>query len=103
MFSYITNLETIQMLPCWPTGPGSLIHGSWDATIDGVRFIQWPLGYPHEQQRRRGGGKGWQPFVLFDASTGQLSPATNCYWSSHYATVSRDPSNVTPAPWVSTK
>lgn len=25
-------------------------HFSWDAVIDGVRYVQWPLAYPQERQ-----------------------------------------------------
>ena len=25
-------------------------HFQWDATIDGVRYCQWPLGYPKERR-----------------------------------------------------
>lgn len=73
---------------------------SWDATIGGTRFVQWALGYPHEQRQWRGGGEGWLPRLLYDTQTHQLASPKSCYWSDHYATFVRDPANVIPAPWV---
>eukprot|EP00887_Chlorella_sp_A99_P003452 scaffold7.g3452.t1 len=75
-------------------------HFSWDATIDGTRYVQWPLGYPHEQRRRHGGGAGWRPVLLYDVAARQEAPCHDCYWSSHYSAFGRDPSNITPAPWA---
>jgi hypothetical protein len=69
-----------------------------------VRYVQWPLGYPQEQRRRRDGGAGWGPLLLFDTSAGggkgALTPPRSAYWSDYYSSVERDPENVTPAPWV---
>lgn len=25
-------------------------HFSWDTDIDGIRYVQWPLGYPKERR-----------------------------------------------------
>ena len=77
-------------------------HFSWDATPlgDGVRYVQWPLGYPAEQRSRRNGGAGWRPLVVWDGEAGGFQPPRECYWSEYYATQERTPSNVAPAPWV---
>lgn len=74
-------------------------HFSWDAQVDGIRYVQWPLGYPHEHRRRRDGGAGWQPLPLYNTDMGLAAPR-DCYWSSYYATNRRSPNNVAPAPWV---
>ena len=63
--------------------------------------MQWPLGYPPEQRRRRGGGEGWAPLLLYDDAAGGVQPGRSAYWSDFYAAHRRDPTNVTPAPWVS--
>ncbi|PSC76652.1 Metallo-dependent [Micractinium conductrix] len=73
-------------------------HFSWDAQVDGIRYVQWPLGYPHEHRRRRGGGAGWEPLPLFDTDKG-LAAHRDCYWSSYYVSNRRNPLNVQPAPW----
>ncbi|KAL4446687.1 hypothetical protein ABPG77_007931 [Micractinium sp. CCAP 211/92] len=74
-------------------------HFSWDAQVEGIRYVQWPLGYPHEHRRRRGGGAGWEPLPLYDTDAGLAAPR-DCYWSSYYAMNRRNPNNVSPAPWV---
>lgn len=66
-------------------------HFSQDTVIDGVRYVQWPLGYPAEQKRRRNGGQGWTPLLLFNTTTGELSDERDCYWSAYYKTHSRQP------------
>ncbi|GAB4813272.1 hypothetical protein N2152v2_000318 [Parachlorella kessleri] len=78
-------------------------HFTWDAVLDGVRYVQWPLGYPHEQGRRRDGGAGWLPIEIYNtAEGGGLTPQRSCYWSNYYASVSRDPAVTQLAPWVNT-
>ncbi|EFN56980.1 hypothetical protein CHLNCDRAFT_21755 [Chlorella variabilis] len=86
-------------------------HFSWDAEVEGVRYVQWPLGYPQEHARRRGGGAGWLPLPLFDSDAVRpgvgdgrsgLAPPQACYWSDLYSTYPRNPANITAAPWVTT-
>lgn len=67
--------------------PASLLcrHFAWDATLGGIRYVQHPRGYPEEQGKERltgttTGGDGWQPLLLFDATTGKLGPQQSCYW-----------------------
>ncbi len=38
--------------------------------------------YPHEHGRRRNGGSGWEPLVLYDTESGP-APHKNCYWSEY--------------------
>ncbi|KDD77169.1 hypothetical protein H632_c5p5, partial [Helicosporidium sp. ATCC 50920] len=79
-------------------------HFSWDTQLaDGVRYVQWPLGYPVEQRKRAKTAEAWKPLLLFDSEQGGLTPARHCYWSAHYEAVSRDPYDVRPAPWVTVR
>ena len=70
------------LVPCPPRRARR--HFSWDAEIDGVRYVQWPLGYPHEHGRRRNGGEGWEPLALYDTERGP-APHKHCYWSDYCA------------------
>ncbi|KAK9811554.1 hypothetical protein WJX72_005803 [[Myrmecia] bisecta] len=74
-------------------------HFSWDASIGGVRYIQWPLAYPQERRRRQNGGQGWLPLLVYDTETG-LTEEKRTYWASLYKANGRNPENVQPAPWV---
>ncbi|KAK2080575.1 hypothetical protein QBZ16_000429 [Prototheca wickerhamii] len=77
-------------------------HFSWDAVgPHGVRFVQWPLGYPAEQRRRSRPVSEWRPMLVWDGERDALSSPRACYWSSHYAVAGRRPHVLTPAPWVS--
>ncbi|KAK9803536.1 hypothetical protein WJX73_005589 [Symbiochloris irregularis] len=73
-------------------------HFLWDAEIDGVRYCQAPLAYPRERQHRSA-GQDWLPLMLYDTATGPSSPKS-AHWSDYYKHAKREPSNVTPAPWV---
>ena len=69
--------------------------------IGGVRYVQWPLGYPHESRRRRSiaGGGGWEPCLLWDSQEG-ASAQRRTYWSDFYRDNERRPDITEPAPWV---
>ncbi|KAI5072699.1 hypothetical protein GOP47_0012805 [Adiantum capillus-veneris] len=76
-------------------------HFCWDATLDGIRYIQAPLAYPNERLRRINGGGDWLPFCLFNSDNGGLVDGPlPFYWSQYYHTNKRDPSNNQLAPWV---
>ena len=87
-------------------------HLAWDETIDGTRFIQAPLAYPHERDSRprslRVGPPeeveedhpGVKPHLIWDTKTGS-APLTSAWWSNFYKTTPRDPTNFTElAPYV---
>lgn len=77
-------------------------HFCWDATLDGIRYIQAPLAYPNERRRRINGGGDWLPFCLYDSDCGGLVEGPlPFYWSQYYRANKRDPSNNQLAPWVS--
>ncbi|XP_030472415.2 LOW QUALITY PROTEIN: uncharacterized protein LOC115690261 [Syzygium oleosum] len=59
-------------------------HFCWDATLDGIRYVQAPLAYPRERKRRMNGGENWLPFCIYSDSefAERLSP---CYWSDYYS------------------
>ncbi|KAK9705657.1 hypothetical protein RND81_07G074100 [Saponaria officinalis] len=73
-------------------------HFSWDARIDGIRYVQAPLAYPRECKRRMNGGEDWLPFCLH--SDGKFTDRQHFYWSDYYSVNSREPDNLHPAPWV---
>jgi hypothetical protein len=79
-------------------------HLGWDAVVDGIRFVQAPLGYPAE--RKRGMVKTMEPLCVYDDSPQPSSaPGFVPYplpfrWSTHYRNNARDPNNLELAPWV---
>ncbi|CAK9219725.1 unnamed protein product [Sphagnum troendelagicum] len=76
-------------------------HFCWDATLDGIRYIQAPLAYPKERERRMNGGEEWLPLCIYDSEKGGLiGGPLQCYWSEYYSSHSREPENTELAPWV---
>ena len=69
---------------------------------DGLRYAQWPLGYPRESalQCRIVANQG--PMVVFDSHFGvpETLDAETSRWSQHYYENNRDPTNLELAPWV---
>jgi predicted phosphohydrolase len=76
-------------------------HFTQDQVINTTRCVQWPLGYPRDQARRRDGGRGWEPLVVYDSDLqGGVTPRKSCYWSDYYRNNERMPHIVDKAPWV---
>lgn len=75
-------------------------HFAWDSKIEGIRFIQAPVGYPSEQNMS--GGPCWRPFLLYEAGAFVNYPQP-CKWSQYYRENTRNPSNFELAPWVQEK
>lgn len=102
-------------------------HLSWDATIDGVRYVQVPLAYPREWEQRRksleiGSMKGeesenrypvciWDSTMSSDAGKDEdssVEPPTGFpqgwlggWWSKYYAIMPRQPHrNQELSPWA---
>jgi len=85
-------------------------HFSWDATLDGVRYIQAPLCYPQERSSRGrsiaigpDGGMGAGPLQLWDGT--ELLPLQRmAHWSAYYRQHKRTPENTTElAPYVASR
>ena len=79
----------------------------WDATVDGVRYVQAALCYPQERSMRAKSiaigpkpGVGQQPLEVWDGPA--LLPYQRvAYWSTYYATHERTPENTNDlAPYV---
>ncbi|XP_073042313.1 uncharacterized protein [Primulina eburnea] len=74
-------------------------HFCWDAILDGIRYVQAPLAYPRERQRKMNGGEEWLPFCIYEGGhfAEKHSP---CYWSDYYSINPRTPDIIELAPWV---
>ncbi|KAJ9436363.1 hypothetical protein DIPPA_15674 [Diplonema papillatum] len=90
-------------------------HFGWDTVIDGTRFVQCPLAYPHEREAyarflRVGPPEdvekqdpGTKPLLLWGEATGFLAQQAG-WWSEFYKNRQRDPSNTTDlAPYVAAR
>lgn len=91
-------------------------HIPLDLEIDGVRYIQWPLGYSREANMQCSPIRKHKALCVYDSSlvtSGDLSdvaaergippmlPSVDCAWSQYYRTQSRNPAVIAPlAPWV---
>ena len=58
-------------------------HFNWDAEIDGVRYVQWPEGYPQEKrcvlpEREHAVGKHVVPATPTSTGTRRLTACTTC-------------------------
>eukprot|EP00967_Tisochrysis_lutea_P102484 scaffold154328_cov32-Tisochrysis_lutea.AAC.1 len=85
-------------------------HFGWDATIDGVRYLQAALATPAERARRprslqvgdapsEVSGRS-MPLLIFDSKYGGFSPRKYASWSDYYQYNPRTPNVTEPAPWV---
>ena len=79
-------------------------HFGWDATLDGVRYVQAPLATPEERQRRPASLQVGEDFALpmrlYDGDAGGFAKPLPCLWSDHYKSTARTPHDTFPAPWV---
>eukprot|EP00053_Salpingoeca_punica_P004213 m.47888 g.47888 ORF g.47888 m.47888 type:complete len:145 (-) comp12679_c1_seq1:246-680(-) len=73
-------------------------HIGWDGVVRGVRFLQSPLGYPHE--RKAGIVHTQEPLCLYDTEKGFPAEHYPFHWSDHYRTTARNPHILDLAPWV---
>ena len=74
-------------------------HIPMDATVDGIRYVQWPLGTPREQTGQTlVSSFGYLP--LYDASRGGEAPQQWTHWGEHYRWYERDLNHVERAPWA---
>ncbi|KAL2628813.1 hypothetical protein R1flu_013499 [Riccia fluitans] len=76
-------------------------HFAWDATLDGIRYIQAPLAYPKERARKQISADIELPLCIYDSERGGLLKAPiPSRWSEYYRLHKRDPNNQQLAPWV---
>ncbi|KAJ1451588.1 Metallo-dependent phosphatase-like protein [Pelagophyceae sp. CCMP2097] len=72
-------------------------HLAIDTTVQGTRYVNWPLGSERERllMARVVGGSG-----VLKLYQGSWAPAQWTFWSSWYGQNPRTPNEVRPAPWV---
>lgn len=69
-------------------------HFTQDQLVGSIRCVQWPLGYPRDQARRRDGGSGWTPLAVYNVCStadGGPTPQRSSYWSDYYRAHPRQP------------
>jgi hypothetical protein len=82
-----------------PARSPSQTHFGWDATLDGVRYIQAPLSYPRERATRLATvatgsfpeGKPPMPILVYDALAQAFPPRYDAGWSNWYRKYPRRP------------
>ena len=89
-------------------------HFGWDMEMEGVRYVQAPLGYPHERKQRPASmyvGDGGEeermregllaPVMVYDGREEGMVCGMWSSWPARYnGGERRDPQNVELAPWV---
>ncbi|KAL1498917.1 hypothetical protein AB1Y20_013439 [Prymnesium parvum] len=83
-------------------------HFGWDGEVEGVRYIQAPLGTPKERRQRMRtlaiGEMTRGPLEVYDgrrrSGPAGLVARRHAVWSDYYRTTEREPTTVEPAPWV---
>mmetsp|Transcript_2750 Transcript_2750/g.4246 ORF Transcript_2750/g.4246 Transcript_2750/m.4246 type:complete len:409 (-) Transcript_2750:1585-2811(-) len=85
-------------------------HIPIDLTLDGIRYVQWPLGYAREATAQCSKIFSSGPLLVYDSRLGSgpggLPPnmtSLDTHWSKYYRESSRDESQMEDlAPWVMT-
>ncbi len=82
-------------------------HLPMDLTLDGIRYVQWPLGYAHEAALQCAPVHANGPLLVSDSQRGVGAAAVACVaswetrWSRYYRATPRNPAETaTLAPWV---
>lgn len=75
-------------------------HLNMDNTLDGVRYVQWPLGTPREQ-RGQTRVSSFGLMRLYDGGEGGETPQHWTHWGRHYEEYERDLTKVARPPYVS--
>ncbi len=78
-------------------------HLPWDATVGGVRYVQWPLGNPKEHadpSSVKGTGLVGSFMKVYDGSDGGEAPEHFTTFCAHYAEFERDLRKTALAPHV---
>ena len=64
-------------------------HLNYDTTLGGIRYIQWPLGTPREQQGQTR-SSSFGPLCVYDGADGGEVPQVWTHWARHYEEYERD-------------
>ena len=86
-------------------------HIPIDLSIDGIRYLQWPLGYQREADKQCMPVYVSGPLLVYDSELRRTGagdgsgipaemPSQQVQWTLHYLEHSRDPSNQQLAPWL---
>ena len=73
-------------------------HLAIDATLDGIRYVQWPLGSPKEQTLGSPARLGM--LCVYDSAKGGEQPQIWTHWGRHYEEYERDLSKQEVLPYV---
>jgi hypothetical protein len=71
-------------------------------TLEGIRYLQYPLSYPAEREARlrtiEVGDNPSSPQVVYDCSSGHFVEQQSTVWSDYYSSNARDPHGIYPLP-----
>ena len=74
-------------------------HLNMDLTLDGIRYVQWPLGTPREQKAQTR-VSSFGLMCIYDGSSGGESAQHWTHWGRHYEEFERDLTKVARPPYV---
>ena len=83
-------------------------HIPIDLELDGIRYVQWPLGYSREANKQCAPVHDVGPLMVYDSACGAGQqgippdlPSLAAAWTNYYRHNARNPSLISPlAPWV---
>lgn len=83
-------------------------HIPIDLELEGIRYVQWPLGYSREADKQCAPIHQVGPLLVYDSACGvgddaipENVPSKSVGWSTYYKTNRRNPLQITDlAPWV---
>ena len=83
-------------------------HIPIDLELEGIRYLQWPLGYSREANMQCAPVRAEGALLVYDSSLGdsaagipEMAPSKDSYWSKYYRSKPRKPEVIAPlAPWV---
>jgi hypothetical protein len=74
-------------------------HLNMDLTLDGIRYVQWPLGTPREQ-RAQTRVSSFGLMCVYDGASGGETPQHWTHWGRHYEEFERDLTKTARPPYV---
>ena len=85
-------------------------HIPIDLEIEGIRYVQWPLGYYKESDKQCKPIYTNGPLLVHNSSLGhgkmgfpKDSPSLHTWWTKYYQVAARDPNNMTLSPWLKSR